>query len=102
IVDVSNPTSPQIIRTVAVGGTAYATAVGSGYAYVASYSALKVLNISTPGNPVVVGSLAMTSATDIAVVGNRVYLIDGAQLKIVDVSNPAAPVILSSWNNFGS
>ena len=65
--------------------------------YVAAHNkGIRVYNISDPGNPVKIGSLAsgFADAFDIAVSGNTAYVADGAGgLKIVDVTDPTHPVL---------
>jgi hypothetical protein len=101
IIDVSTPTAPRLVGTADTPGTASGVAVGTGYAYVADSTSLVVIDIHTPSSPFIVGSLA-TSASAVAAVGTRLYVIAGLQFQIVDASTPSAPVLLSSFSNLGS
>jgi hypothetical protein len=109
VADVSIPSSPRLVGLVDTAGSALRVAVANGYAYVADNTELVSIDVTTPSNPRIVGSLA-TSATDVAVAGSRLYVIDGMQFKVIDVTNPAAPSLISttdghsaqSVNAFGS
>ena len=101
VVDISSPTAPRIIGSVDTPGSAMRLAVANGYAYVADNTAVVSINISTPSNPVIVGSLA-ASATNIAVAGSRLYVLGGTQFKIIDVTNPASPSLLSASDYLGA
>jgi hypothetical protein len=101
VVDVSSPSAPRIVGTVDTPGSATRVAVANGYAYVADNTAVVSINISSPTNPFVVGSLP-TSATNVAVAGSRLYALDMSQFKIIDVTNPAAPTLLSASSGYGA
>src|SRR5207247_1287639 len=93
--------APILVATLDTPGTAVEVAVANGYAYVADWTAVQVVNVTTPSRPVIVGSLA-TSATAVAVAGNRLYAVDGNQLKVIDVSTPTAPVLLTTAAGYGA
>jgi hypothetical protein len=101
VVDVSSPTAPRIVGVADTPGSATRVAVANGYAYVADNTAVVSINISSPTNPFVVGSLP-TSATNVAVAGSRLYALDMSQFKIIDVTNPAAPTLLSASSGYGA
>jgi len=102
IVDISNAAAPRIVSTIDTPGGAFAAAVANGYAYVADNTSVQVINVSKPANPFIVGSL-VTSATNVAVAGNRLYTINnGSQLMVINVANPAAPQLLSTSNNYAA
>ena len=101
VVDISSPTAPRIVGGVDTPGSAMRLAVAGNYAYVADNTAVVSINISTPTNPFVVGSLA-TSATNVAVAGSRLYVLGGMQFKIIDVTNPASPSLLSASDYLGA
>ena len=101
VVDVSSPSAPRIVGAVDTPGTAVGVAVANGYAYVADSTAVVSINVSTPANPFIVGSLA-TSANAAAVAGSRLYVLDGTQLKIIDVTTPASPTLLSASSGYGA
>lgn len=73
-------------------------------AYVADgLEGVKVINVSNPAAPVLLGSFATGGdARDLTVVGDRAYVATGAPgLRILDVSNPAAPTSLGIFNTTG-
>src|SRR5207249_871872 len=99
---VSTPSAPWIIGTVDTPGMARGVAVANGYAYVADNTAVQVIDVRTPSSPRIVGSLATTASSAVAMVGTRLYVIDGLQLKIIDVVTPGAPVLLSTSDALGA
>jgi hypothetical protein len=99
IVDVSNPSNPSIVGSAYTSGSSKVLAVADGYAYVADLASLYVINVSNPGNPSIVTSLA-TGAIDLALTGNRLYVIGDNQLKIIDVSTPSNPQVLSTSSSY--
>jgi hypothetical protein len=101
VVDVSTPTSPRIVASADTAGTATRLAVASGYAYVADNTSVVSIDVHTPTSPRIVGSFA-TSATNVAVAGNRLHVLGGAQYKIIDITNPASPVQLSATDYLGA
>ncbi len=80
-------------------GRAMGSAVAGNYAYVADReSGLQVIEISTPGSPVLVGAVALPDfAWGVAVKGNYAYVVDrGLELQVIDISTPASPVLMSA------
>ncbi len=74
-------------------------AVSGRYAYVMSSSALRVIDISNPTSPTLVGSVSLGgAAVDVVVAGRHAYVIDSTadDLKVVDISNPTLPVVAGS------
>lgn len=116
VVDVSTPTSPTRLGSIALSGYDGAPGglpmyVTNNVAYIGIGSHLHVVDVSNPSNLVdlashvigtrptsVVFSTGDYSIHDVQVVGNRAYVAAGKfGLHIVDVSNPAAPVLLGSF-----
>ncbi len=97
------------------GGFCSGVAASGQYAYVTDFSGFSVLDISTPGAPVLRGHLLLPDSADHAggmvVSGNRVYLpwssgVFSAKsakatttggFRVVDVSNPANPQLIASY-----
>ena len=97
------------------GGSSSGVVVSGQYAYVVEYCGLNVLDISTPGAPVLRGHLLLPDSADhaggLAVSGNRVYvpwssgMFTGKSAKaamvggfrVIDVSNPASPQLIASY-----
>ena len=101
VVDISAPASPRIVGSADTPGSALRLGVANGYAYVADSTAVVSIDVHTPTSPVIVGSLA-TSASNVAVAGNHLYVIGGQQFVILDVTNPASPSQLSASNYLGA
>jgi hypothetical protein len=113
VVDISIPTSPNIVGSVSdstVLNGASGVAVSGNYAYVASYlsDSLAVVDISTPSNPSVVGSVSnsyyLEEIERVAVSGNYAYVISNRNdsLVAVDISTPSSPSIVGSIMGSGS
>jgi hypothetical protein len=64
-----------------------------GYAFVAGGSeGIKIVDISSPDNPTLVGGFRTAEARDIAVRGEYAFVADGERgLKVLDVSDPRVP-----------
>lgn len=80
-------------------------AISGNYAYLALGSVgLRVVDISTPSAPAVVGSLDFTgNATDIAVSGSHAYMVDySAGVRVIDISTPTAPALITTVGTTGS
>jgi hypothetical protein len=98
VIDISDPADPrEVSRLLLAAGVegdvrAYGVAVAGEYAYLAVGAAgLRVVDISDPFTPVEVGAYDVPGQADnLAVAGDRVYLVDG-DLRILDVSEPASP-----------
>mgnify|MGYP001260130262 CR=1 FL=1 len=111
IFDVSDPNSLQQVSVVPFESFSVGLAVDDGYAYLArsesysmsevatgfsSISALDVIDISSPSNPYVVGSVVLqTDARDLFRVDDLIYVVGAFEneLLIVDVSSPTSPVV---------
>jgi len=106
IINITNPDSPVIVKTVnfpaivrkvTVSGNRAYVAIG----YVSGGPQLRVLDITDPINPVELGALTFPSTVTVERMrldGSLLYLADAATsggLRIVDVSNPATPALRS-------
>lgn len=96
-VDVTDPTAPARLGSVAIPANAFRLSVVGNRAYVAGYG-VTVVDITNPAAMQVLGSLAIAPAINgIEVRGNYAYVSgdnDGdGSFRIVDVSNPAQPVL---------
>lgn len=100
VLDVSDPTAPRevggsaplsgFVQNVAVSGTVGYVAAGGG--------GLRVVDVSNPARPAVIGSLQTRGyAEGVAVSGTTVCLADGPYgLRVIDVSNPSNPAEIGS------
>jgi hypothetical protein len=81
------------------------SAAGSGdYAYAYPYFGLQVIDMSDPGNPVIVGEFYHpVTPEDMVVDGDFVYVAAGAQqLLIFDVSDPYSPVMANTIESYSN
>ena len=97
IFNISNPTSPIFLGKAEVGGNVSEVVLSGAYAYVAAgFAGLKIINISSSTNPVVVGSYGASAdfpISGVAVASGYVFLAKGLDgFQIIDASNPTAIV----------
>jgi hypothetical protein len=99
VIDISEPTSPQIVGSVDTPGYAHSVVVSGIYAYVADeFVGLQVIDISEPTSPQIVGSVdTPDDAWGIAVSGSHAYVADEfAGLQVIDITEPTSPQIIGS------
>jgi hypothetical protein len=104
IVDISNPAAPKKISTIYFTNPMKFT-VYSDTGFLADGGAgLKILNMSNPANPTVIGTYNTDGyAYDVKVRDNIAYLADEEKgLKIFDVSNLSNPVLVNSIETFNA
>ncbi|MFW9903638.1 MAG: Ig-like domain-containing protein [Candidatus Thorarchaeota archaeon] len=94
VVNVSDPTTPTTITSVALVSTPHQIKVAGDYAYVTVlFSGVQIFNISNILNPISVATYPTTDATnEICIDGNYAYVgnqFDG--LQIVNITDPANP-----------
>ena len=94
VFDVENPLAIHGV-SLEMYGIANDVAISGDHAYVAAQAGgLKVVDLSSPDAPSVVGSLDTPGdARGVAVAGQRAYVTEGPLMRTVDVTDPAAPVI---------
>src|SRR5579863_4497192 len=83
------PTAP--VGSISVGTNPTCVAVSRGFAYVGSYNSkmLQIVDVHTPTNPIIVGSVTTAgSPSALTVVGHIVYLLYqySTTLDVIDVS----------------
>ncbi len=99
VLDVTDPTTPDLAGYYDTASNAIGVALAGNYAYVADGSSgLQVVDISDPTNPFGAGSVVTVGAgMDVAVAGDHVYVADGAGgLQVVDVSAPPSPSLVGA------
>jgi len=100
IINVSSPTTPEIIGQVGTGDKPLAMYVDSMYAFVVNTQdhTLEVIDISDPTMPGSVGNLGIGAGPiSIDVHGSVAYVADSSQaLKTIDLSNPVVPGMIDS------
>ena len=95
IYDVSYPALPRLVATLPLRALGV-DAVGP-LVYVAAVSELKIVDVSDPASPHVVGSVEApgNQATKVAVVGSYAYVTAwNAGLLVFDVSDPTSPALI--------
>ncbi len=94
--DISKPSSPILKGSIDDLGQLNNVVIAGNYAYISTYSGIRVVDISDPSSPVEIGVYGIPEYTqDVYISGNYIYAIfDGdsaTDLEIVDVSNPSSP-----------
>ena len=113
IYDVSNPSAPTLVSTIATGTNPRKIYVQGKYAYVANYgsSSLQIYDVSNPYAPVSINILATnTGPWGLWVQGRYAYVGiygtgapgNGTTMQVVDVSNPSKAVIVGTATGLGS
>lgn len=104
VIDVSNPSTPQVIGICPALVAPEGVTVKGNYAYVVDFYRLCIIDISTPSNPVQVGFLAgFYWPRRICVFENYAYVADrDSGVHIIDISIPTSPQRISRYNTPGS
>jgi hypothetical protein len=78
VIDITNPSSPQIVGSVDTPGYAYGVAISETHAYIADHSSgLHVIDITNPASPQIVGSVdTPDDARSVAISGAHAYVAD--------------------------
>lgn len=93
VIDIGDPASPITRGTAALPGGARTVAVEGAHAYVTVLNdGLRIVNVTSPTNPVVVGHFPGTGVLDAAVENGYAYVGTSDGLHIVNVTNPSVPV----------
>jgi hypothetical protein len=106
IFDVSTPTAPLQVGTLALPTYATSVAVAGGRAYVSrrlgghGVSALDVIDVTDPAAPRLVRTIDGLYGHSARIVGSRLYLLYG-NLQVVDIADPDQPTLLGTWNGAG-
>jgi hypothetical protein len=99
-VDLSVLSHPVLVPggNLALGALAWSVVLNGNYAYVADgVNGLKVVDVTNPGAPRVLGTKSLGNARDLAVVGSLAYVADTTwNLYVLNVATPSAPVVLGS------
>jgi hypothetical protein len=100
LMNVLNPAIPISLGKAAFSGTAEELHLDGNYVYIAAgHGGLVIVDVSSTASPVVVGTLDVGKATDIAVSNSTAFVAADSDAKIVDVTNPAAPVLASTYEH---
>lgn len=91
VFDNTDPDNLKLVGSLNVGVSGSALAVSGNRAYIAD-SRLRVVDISNPTDPKLLGSSDELYATDIAISGSHVYVADyNGFLRVIDISDSANP-----------
>jgi hypothetical protein len=122
VIDVSDPEAPVELGTLDTPGNAFGIAVADALVYLADRgsvsdnesipSSLRIIDVSDPTAPFMVGAVEVSSlATDVAVVDDIAYLtvqgfehypgVGPSGLHVFDVSEPSAPVEIGAIDTAG-
>jgi len=94
LLDVSNPSAPIELGYLDTPGGACEVVASGNYAYLADYTDLRIIDISDPANPQVVG-ICPIICNFLDIEGQYVFAgTENYQVKIVDVSDPAQPEVV--------
>jgi len=120
VIDVSRPTRPSTVVTMPVDFPCWSLALSGHYVYVMggkvtntgypnftriTTTGVRVIDISDPGSPVIVGALTLTAPSDypttnswyqMVIAGNYLYVAGYPGLQVIDVSNPSSPAIVAT------
>ncbi len=100
VIDISNPIDPVFITSFAVKTERIANGFVSGnYVYIAKGDTLKIIDVTDPGVPVLLRSLAIP-AENVFVVGSHAYVDTDNGMVIYDVTDPANPIERGTYGNF--
>ncbi|MFC2141192.1 hypothetical protein ACFLQP_02730, partial [Acidobacteriota bacterium] len=102
LVDVSDPTAPTLVKNIDIGCIRDLDQTGK-YAYTSSIHMMKVVDVSDPSSPAVVGEYHHSPGIlYLQVNGNYVYLFDSfySTMTVVDVSNPNTPTLAGANYRF--
>jgi hypothetical protein len=91
----SDASSIQLVGS--LGGSATQVQVVGTHAYVGGPDSLRIVDVSHPASPTVLGSYPFAVA-DVYVVGNVAYLAGTGGMQIVDVADAAHPVLRGSYD----
>jgi len=101
IIDVSNPSAPQLTGSCGLPGTYGDILISGNYAYATSLNmGLQIIDISTLSSPVIKGSYQTTGeARGANIKDNYAYIADESEgLIILDISTPSAPKLMGVYN----
>jgi hypothetical protein len=97
VFDLSDPTQPTAIGTLALDAPAAGIVIDGSQAYVVGDLGLAIVDISNAPVPALRGVLPSGAAQDVVVTGTTAYLATGERgVQVVDVSEPTAPMLVTS------
>jgi len=99
IIDISNPTQPEILGTFHDGGRPFAIESVGDIVYIADQEeGLRIINISDTSNPTQIDGYSGSGSYDLEIIDDLLLVADNDYgLVILDISIPSAPVFVSSY-----
>ena len=104
VLDITDPSSPQLVSGVKTSGWSIDLAIKGDYCYVADgFGGLRTFDISTPSQPLETSWIPTSDwAYDISITGDRLYLADGdSGVILFDITTPSTPVALGKYPTTG-
>ncbi len=85
--------TPQVVASLAVGGNANDITLAGNLAYLATSGGLKVVDVSTPTSPRLLGTFAgVGNILGVKVRGTTAFVTGGSTLSIISAANPGAMI----------
>lgn len=100
ILSLDNPTTPTLVRHIALVGGGHDLSLAEGYAYLAGDDrGVEIVDVRDPTTARVVGHYDVEEGAvrAVAVAGNRLYASADQGIRILDVSNPSSPTLLGHF-----
>lgn len=101
VFDISDVANPFIVGSCATQPSA-GMAIQGNYAYTTHYQyGVKIIDISDPSNPAVIGQDSSWSM-DISAAGDYAYLAAYGNIHVLDISDPTNPLVIGSALSYGN
>lgn len=104
IYDISGPGNHEPVGEYEGGGCNRDIDVSDGKAFVIEWSRLKIIDVSDPANPVLLGSIVLNGDMEaVTVSGDLAYVsADYRGVYVIDVSDPTNPIVLETLETRGN
>jgi len=101
IYNVSNPNAPVTLCNYALSTFTWDLCISGFRVYVADYQGLKILDISNPSSPQMIGVYYTTYGFRSIAVQDNIAYASYQGLKVLDVQNPTSPVLIGQLGSIG-
>jgi hypothetical protein len=105
IVNITDPSNPDVLSTYTDGGQPSKLDIAEGYAFIADRTeGLEIIDVSNLTNPTEIGAYEGSGEIyDVELVGNIAYVADWNNgLVILNVTDPSAPTFISRYSIIGA